>query len=189
MYLEVGYKMGKITEVFKNKWITVKAYSDKKRGIEEYFFSHDTRSGGKSIAILPFQKLINGGFKFLLKGDIIPAWGEQIELCSITGAIEHHSTPEEAAIIELDEEVGYTVSEDELISLGTCFGNKASDTINSLFTVDLTNKIPHEATGDGNELSLGNESHWVGKLAEVKDPLVAILAWRVYKYLIENDIK
>lgn len=187
MYLEVGYKMA-IKEIFKNKWITVKSFSDKKRGIKEYYFSHDTRSGGKSVAILPFQKIIDGGIQFLLKGDIIPAWGEKIELCSITGAVEH-PTPEATAIIELDEEVGYTVHEDELIPLGTCFGNKASDTINFLYTVDLTNKIPHEAKGDGDEKALGNESHWVGKLAEVKDPLVAILAWRVYKYLIENDIR
>lgn len=179
--------MGKITEVFKNEWITVKQFSDEKLGVKAYYFSHDTRSDGQSIAILPFRKLVNGGIEFLLKGDIIPAWGEKIQLCSITGAVEQPSS-KEAAIIELDEEVGYTVIEDELISLGTCFGHKGSDTINHLYTVDLTEKFAHEAKGDGYEKKLGNESHWVGKLNDVQDPLVAIMAWRTYKYLIENNI-
>jgi len=126
--------MGTIREVFKNEWVSVKSYSNKKLGIKDYFFAHDTRSAGQSVAILPFRTLINGGIEFLLKGDIIPAWGEQIELCSITGAAEHSST-EATAVIELNEEVGYTVSENELISLGTCYGNKASDTINHLYTI------------------------------------------------------
>ena len=180
--------MAEIEDVFKNEWVTVKKFSDEKLGVEAYFFSHDTRSGGKSIAVLPFRKLINGGIEFLLKGDIIPAWGEQIQLCSITGAVEH-SSPEATTVVELDEEVGYTVAETELISLGTCFGHKASDTINHLYTVDLTEKHAHEAKGDGYEKKLGNESHWVGKLMDVQDPLVAIMAWRVYKYLIDNDVR
>lgn len=190
MHQEVDYSMAEITDVFKNDWVTVKKFSDEKLGVDEYYFSQDTRSGGKSVAILPFRKLLNGGIEFLLKGDIIPAWGEQKQLCSITGAVERkHPTPEAAAIDEIDGEVGYTVTENELIPLGTCFGHKASDTLNYLYTVDLSEKFAHEAKGDGYEKLLGNESHWVGKLVEVKDPLVAILAWRLYKYLIDNNIR
>jgi len=184
--------MSKIETIFQNKWITIKSFSDNELGVEDYFFSHDTRSGGCSVAILPYRKWNSSmadiwDKEFLLKGDIIPAWHEKIILCSITGAVEH-DTPEETAIVELDEEVGYTVEKDELISLGTCFGNKASDTVNYLYSVDLSNKIPHEPKGDGYENLLGNESHWVRHLNKVQDPLVSIMYMRLRTYFLQKDI-
>ncbi|MEK6880696.1 MAG: NUDIX hydrolase, partial [Nanoarchaeota archaeon] len=126
--------MRKIKTLYDNKWLSLKEIIEPGE-IKGYIYSHETRSDGKIIAILPYRIDKNGKTEYLLRSEITPAWGEGDKISSITGGVEdddHLTTAQH----ELKEEGGYIVDKDELKYLGTSFGSKSSDTIYYLYTVD-----------------------------------------------------
>ena len=107
----------------------------------------------------------------------------------------------------MKEESGYEIKVNDLISLGTCFGTKSTDTIYHLFSVDLTGKVQlgtqkdindmkdelmNNVTkntnkiygkGDGSKLEEKAYCFWTDKIDDAVDPLVFILYYRLQKFL------
>lgn len=167
-----------------NPWLSLKEIIAPEKGINGYVYSHETRCAGVIIAILPYKK-INKGYQFLLKSEVTPCWDtDQPILSSLTGGFEEGIKKD--AVRELKEEAGYTIKENELINLGQSKASKSSDTIYSLFSVDLTDKIQEEALGDGSRLESESQSVWVNaeKILKVVDPQASVMLLRLTNKLI-----
>ena len=144
-----------------------------------YVFSHEIRCKGRIIAILPYRKA-NGKTQYLLRIEPNPAWGyHDKHISSITGGLEKSDT--QTALLEIKEEAGYSVHEDDLIDLGICRGTKSTDTVFRLFSVDLSGKTCKKATGDGSELEKLAYCYW-GDETEINkavDPLIYVMFVRL----------
>jgi 8-oxo-dGTP pyrophosphatase MutT (NUDIX family) len=165
--------------LYQNEWVSLKKITAPEKGINGYVYSHETRCQGRIVAILPFK---TGGKKFeiLLKSEVTPCWNTDIPILStITGGYEGGDIRDDA-VRELLEETGYQVSKSELITLGTSFASKSSDTIYELFSVDLTGKEKSEALGDGSRLEKESVSVWnhPDRIFECKDPQASVMLIR-----------
>lgn len=148
-----------VETLYYNEWLSLKKVVAKETGISGYVFSHETRCEGRIVLVLPYRKTENG-FEYLVRSEITPCWSLDHCYSGITGGWEGEAIVEDAKR-ELDEEAGYTVDLSEFIDLGTCRASKSSDSIYSLFTVDLTNKEQHEAVGDGSEGERNASVEWM----------------------------
>jgi hypothetical protein len=81
----------------------------------------------------------------------------------------------------LQEEAGYSVTLEDLVFLGTIRSSKSSDTINFLFTVDLTDRIRTEADGDGTDLEEYGTCHWASNVHDSDGPLPYVMKMRMEK--------
>lgn len=179
-----------IDELYHNEWVSLNKIVDPERGIKGYVFSHETRCQGFIVSILPYRLRIPArGLRpireYLLKSEITPCWViDEPVLSTVTGGYEGKSF-EEDAVREILEETGYEIKVEELISLGTSYASKSSDTMYALFTVDLTDKIQGEALGDGTRLESEAKTYWVTeeKILECRDPQASVLFLRLQKHL------
>lgn len=101
-------------------------------------------------------------------------------LSSFTGGVESDD-PMEDVIREVQEEAGFTVTEESVIPLGTCRGPKCADTVYVLYAVDVTGLEEEEAEGDGSELEAKATNMWT-EVIEAQDPLVYVLAMRLTQF-------
>jgi len=196
-------------ELFHNEWISLRKHVDPKKHIKGYIYSTETRCNGKIIAVMPFRRVMvipeamkdlskrigqNLGqvrTEYLMRLEPTPCWGITNDppdaiyryLSTITGGVEGDTG--ETVVHELEEEAGYKVNAKNLVSLGTCFGSKSSNSVYSLFTIDLTDIIQGEATTDGSALEKASESIWVreDEIYDSKDPLASVLFMRAKKHL------
>jgi hypothetical protein len=166
------------------KFISLRKIVDPENHVNGYEFVHETRCDGKIISILPYRKE-KDTFQILLRKEVTPCWimNQQV-LSSITGGFEG-GDPRDTTILELKEEAGYEAQKQELISLGTCFGTKSSDTIYYLYSIDLTNREKGEATSDGSDLEKLAHCEWssVIDIVGAKDPLASTLLIRLLIHL------
>lgn len=148
-----------------------------------YVYSHETRCKGRIVALLPYRR-VKGGMQFMIKSEITPSWGLQPRLSALTGGWEGGEMVEDACR-ELHEESGYEVDPSAFVSLGECFASKSSDTVYSLFTVDLTGVAQQPFKGDGSRLEAIAESPWVDEAAllAVMDAQVHVLLNRLKVHL------
>lgn len=165
---EANYK-----ELYHNRWVSL-------RQINNYVYSHETRSSGQNVAVLIYddsrkQDCILGRF------ELCPAHFDGFELCSFTGGVEK-GDPAGTAIHEIKEEAGYVAKKDELRYLGTCRPSKSADTLVHLFSWDAQGKTPGEIVGDGSAGEVGAFTKWVNanQAFECKDPLMATLLGRFF---------
>lgn len=179
--------MSKITELFANKWLSVKKKTMDNGG--EYIFASAPWSGSEGVAILPYREIeTEGGFshkEFLGRFEICPAHSDDVELCSITGGMDKEGeSPAFTARRELIEEAGYEAPVELFKYLGTVRPSKASDNTMHLFAVNLDNKSVKEvvATGDGTLGEEGAYCDWVttSKLLDSKDPLLHTMVLRLW---------
>jgi len=168
-----------VQTLFFNKWLSLKNLVAPEEGVEGYVFSHETRCDGKIISILPYR-FSNYKIEYLLRNEVTPCWGFKPVISSITGGYEG-GDPRDTAILELKEEAGYEVQSKYLLSLGTCFATKSSDTVYYLYSINLTDFEMQNATGDGSELEKKAKCMWFESdiIPTVKDPLVSVLFIRL----------
>jgi len=168
-----------IETLFENPFISLKKVVEPEQGINGYIYSHESRCEGRIIAMLPYR-LIQNKIQFLIRREITPCWGLDYELSSLTGGFEG-GDPRDTAILELKEEAGYTADKGQLISLGTSFASKSSDSIYYLYSIDLTNLEQGEATTDGSSLEKNASVLWMDKkdLFEIKDPQISVMFLRL----------
>jgi 8-oxo-dGTP pyrophosphatase MutT (NUDIX family) len=171
----------KIETLKDNKWLSLKNMVDPGNGVNGYVFSHETRCDGKIVSILPYRK-VGDKIEFCLRKEVTPCWSMEQQISSITGGVENND-PVTTAIHEIEEEAGYKVTKNELVSLGTCFGTKSSDTVYHLFTVDLTDKEKGIASGDGSELEAKAECYWDKTVEKAVDPFVYTNHYKLMKLL------
>jgi 8-oxo-dGTP pyrophosphatase MutT (NUDIX family) len=137
-----------------------------------YTFAHEVRCHGVIVAIVPFRT-IGTRREFLARCEVCPAHGPQLELCCLTGGLEPGQTVEACAQQEIYEEAGYAVAAHELRHLGQVHPSKSADTVVHLFAVDVTQKHPQTAPGDGSRFETNASVVWVGydQGMHIADPL------------------
>jgi len=157
--------------LYQNDWVELIEVKWPERGVNGYSYLHERRCKGKIIAILPYRQT-REGIEFLLRVEVCPAWGFRSVKCSITGGYETFD-PRDTAVMELEEEAGYSVDKGRLIELGTCRATKSTDTVYYLYAVDVTDLEQGEAKGDGSRLEAEGSTHWtLEPLNETDDPFV-----------------
>lgn len=162
--------------LFDNKWLSLREIADPDVGVNGYVYSHETRCNGQIVLVLPFRRADSskgpfGSVEVLLRRETTPCWGMEPSLSGITGGVES-DRPLDDARRELAEESGYEAEEEEFIYLGTCRGTKSTDTVYHLYAVDVTDKEPGEATGDGSELD-NAPVEWHETAVDCDDPQAA----------------
>lgn len=175
-----------IKTLFEDAWVSLKSVeNDDEWGEGSYTFSHETRCKGEIVAILPFRYEKDDSLTFLLRSEIVPCWGFDPCIVSITGGVEDNA-PALTAMHELEEEAGLIVTPEELIPLGACRGTKSTDTVYHLFGVDATGKVRGEAKGDGSYLEKIAHCFWSKNVHDAVDPLVFTMLCRLM-YLLEYE--
>lgn len=172
----------KVTTLIENEWLELKKMVDVEQGVSGYIYSHEKRCEGKIVTILPYR-FIDGKLEYLLRCEVTPCWTMKPVISSITGGYNGIGI-EETVVEEIHEEAGYKVSIDDLIDLGEMYGTKSSDTVYSLYSVNLTGKKNYEAVGDGSELEKKAHCFWTKDLSNVKDPFVFALHYKLTKSII-----
>lgn len=172
-----------VDTLFQNRWLSLKSIKAPEMGVTGYVFSHETRCKGRIVAVLPYRKTATG-IQYLVKSEITPSWGLQPHLSALTGGWEGGEIVEDAQR-ELMEESGYDLPVSAFVSLGECFASKSSDTVYSLFTVDLTKATPSPPKGDGSRLEAIAESPWMDEsaLLAVMDAQVHVMLNRLKVHL------
>ena len=145
----------------------------------EYMHEH---ASPESVAIMVFRN--NSETPLLASIDTIPCHfmnGEPTEdICTFTGLMEKDEKPIITACRELEEETGYRVNAEEMLSLGFVFPMKSADMKTHLFAIDVTNKERFEAVGDGSEKEANMTTEWISMNDALlsADPLFAVMIAR-----------
>lgn len=166
--------------LYENEWVSLRRVVEPERGIGGYVYSHETRCGGRILAVLPFR-FGPAGLEVMVKCEVTPCWSVDEPIPSaLTGGWEGGDITEDA-VRELWEEAGYQATPGELIRLGMCRGTKSTDTVYELFAVDVSRKVQHEAPGDGTRLESEAETAWLtgDEVHVVSDPTVAVMYLRL----------
>jgi 8-oxo-dGTP pyrophosphatase MutT (NUDIX family) len=145
--------------------------------VHGYVYSHETRCRGRIVAVLPYRDT-PGGREYLVKSEMTPCWGFDRVRSAVTGGWEGGDIADDA-VHEMLEETGYAITCGELIPLGESWASKSSDTVYTLFSVDLTGREAGEALGDGIEQP--NIAEWItaAELTAVMDPQVHVMFRRL----------
>lgn len=163
-----------------NEWVSLRKVVAPDLGISGYVYSHETRCGGRIVAVLPFR-ITPAGLQVMVKCEVTPCWSVDEPIPSaLTGGWEG-GDPAEDAVRELWEEAGYEATTDELLRLGSCRGTKSTDTVYDLYAVDVTRKVQQEAPGDGTRLESEAETRWLDDddVNIISDPVVALVYLRL----------
>lgn len=165
-----------IETLHENEWLSLRTVRAPELGINGYVFSHETRCRGQIVAVLPFTV----GRRYLVRREVTPCWSLEPQLSAITGGYEGGDIADDA-VREVLEEAGYAITRDELIPLGESYASKSSDTVYSLFAVDVTGKEQGAATGDGSRLEAEGSTVWLDHAAvcAARDPQVALMVMRL----------
>lgn len=160
------------TEIFFNKWLSL--WED-----NGYVFSRETRCNGHIVAVLIFDTRRPG--LYYGRMEITPAHSNNIELTSITGGVEPEKSPEETAVMEIEEEAGFFATTQELIPLGTVRPSKSADTVVHLFAWNARGQTPIKPQGDGSEGEKLSYCRWVSDAEMIwcKCPLVSAMLARM----------
>lgn len=167
----LGLRESNLKTLWENEWIEI-------REIDGFYtYMHQKKCDGKAVAVLGFSK--DG--KVLGRFERVPCHGDGITLCSLTGMVDPGEEFLDAAVRELEEESGISMPPESLISLGEVRPSKASDTVISLWAVEVEYQ-PGEFTGegDGTEGEKGAYCKFVTmkEAARCKDPLVPCMILR-----------
>lgn len=168
-------------------------YEDKMLSLKKldgwYLYGHMSRTeeasdgSGQGVAVLVYTMKDGKVNKVLGRFEsCLPHKSEADGLTSITGGVDKGSSPDEAAVHELNEEAGISLSGREtLIYLGTCRPSKQEDSLWHLFALDATGKERREKSiGDGTKGEEGAYCAWVEpwQAAGCKCPLVPTMLVR-----------
>ena len=178
-----------VKTLYQDKWLSLKAVENEDEwgeGSGSYTFAHETRCNGEIVAVLPYRVERDGSLTFLLRSEIVPCWGYDPCIVSITGGVEGNA-PAFTAVHELEEEAGLKVKVEELIPLGACRGTKSVDTVYHLFAVDATGKERGPADGDGSVFEKMAHCFWSKNVHDAVDPLVFTMVYRLMLLVDSGD--
>lgn len=181
-------RMAEVETLHHNSWVSLHVVREPAAGVDGYVFSRETRCQGRIVAVLPWRVVqpatgpgrVSPRIEYLVKSEMTPCWSFDQVLSAITGGYEGGDI-EDDAVRELLEETGYTVDRSELVPLGESYASKSSDTVYSLFTVNLTGREAAVPLGDGSRLEAESAAVWLNgsDLARVMDPQVHVMYVRM----------
>jgi len=149
-----------------------------------YIFASELRGNGTLVAVLGYTET-DDGIKFVGRFENVPCQDNDTKLVSLTGMAEDGEDPREAAVREMKEESGIDIDTEDLIPLGTVRPSKAMDTTCHLFAVDIGDKTPGKAEGDGSDGEKGTYAKFVSMRDIVKsdNSILHSLLIRLLEYL------
>lgn len=169
-----------------NPWVQLKETED------QYVYSHEKRCSGQIVAFLGFYFPEGSSDPMVLcRQEYTPAWvpeaqreaGERPLLTScFTGGVDPGESPDEAVYREALEEAGIQVDAVDFVSLGEIRSTKSSDTVYSLYAVNLTDEqgFSEKTKGDGSDADAEAQNVLMSvseALEKISDPVgLAILA-------------
>lgn len=157
----------------------------------EYFYSHDRKSRGEIVAVLPYMRTEDKENDdittrwFLARQEFVPCWSiYDYYITSITGGIENSHRikydkiyPRYCAVDELQEETGYIKDFTAFQYLGQFRLTKSTDTIAYLYSVEIKNNNEYDSNinGDGSIIESMGSSVWLNYtdiISSSPDPLL-----------------
>jgi 8-oxo-dGTP pyrophosphatase MutT (NUDIX family) len=176
-----------IETLLDNEWLSLRVVREPDRGVNGYVYSHESRCQGRIVAVLPYATTKPGGRRYLVKSEMTPCWSLDQVLSAITGGYEGGDIADDA-VREMLEETGYEITRDELIPLGESYASKSTDTVYTLFSVNLTGKTAGEALGDGSRLESESAAIWctTERLAQLRDPQLHVMHMRLAALLSQS---
>lgn len=178
-----------VETLHENPWLSLRVVRAPEAGVKGYVYSHESRCAGRIVAVLPYRMVkspsgpldSSARMEYLVKSEMTPCWDLNQVLSAITGGYEGGDI-EDDAVREMLEETGYAITRNELVPLGECYASKSSDTVYSLFSVDLTDRVPDEAIGDGTRVEAESAAVWLPatQLVPVKDSQVHVMYVRLF---------
>ncbi len=183
-----GRKNHMIRTVHRNKWIEVRKITNRHKEVKGYYYLHETRCGGRIVALMPFRFGPGNRVEYLLRKEFTPCWSmDDTCMSSITGGVDPGDDDLFTASKELWEEAGFSVGQrsPRFKRLGACFGIKAADTVYDLFAVNVHGLEQQPPPGDGSVLEDMARCVWVSDLLinMAVDPLVYILHYRTARHI------
>lgn len=130
--------------LYKNEWVSM--MTTLAPDGTDYIYSHETRCEGNIVAVLLYERKGVDGWYYGLRDEVTPSWGTESQLSALTGGVEGE-TPIKAAIKEVREEAGYICKEEDFKPLGTVRGSKSTDTIYTLYALDVSGLKKTKPTG------------------------------------------
>lgn len=173
--------------LYKTKWLSLKSMVVEEAGGAEYIYVHSEPSAGLGVAVLPFRKREGQPPEFLLRREVVPPWGLDTSVCSVTGMHEGGEFIKTAQR-ELKEEAGYTADLDQFTPVGTVRVSKASDTLLHMFLVNLTGIEEGEAEGDGTAFEELGSCYWTTDPFEAEDATTLALLAHIVKAEIFSEV-
>lgn len=164
--------------LFETEWVSLWRMKDPERGVGGYVYSHETRSDGRIVAVLPYR-FHGPAREYLLRVEVTPCWSMEAVPSAVTGGVDGRETASVAVLRELREETGYDVSVEHLESLGECRGTKSTDTTYYLYAVDVTGMEQGELEGDGSPLEDEATVQWSREPFRCGDPIVSVMYARL----------
>ncbi|WP_431881699.1 hypothetical protein [Micromonospora chalcea] len=169
-----------IETLYENEWLSLRSVVEPERGISGYVYSHELRCQGRIVAVLPFADDVEGRRRYLVRKEVTPCWSLEPQLSAITGVYEGGDIADDA-VREVLEEAGYAIKRDDLLPLGESYASKSSDTVYTLFAVNVTDMPQGDAVGDGSRLEAEGTTVWLdqAQAAQVLDPQVSTMVLRL----------
>ena len=178
-------------QLFENEWLSIYERDG------WYIIADESRcQDGQLIGLLIFTRDIAGNIdKVLGRYEYDHVTGEKgTTLTSVTGGVDHGSTPIESALEEMAQEAGYYLTEEDLVPLGTFEPSKAMTTVMHLYGFDATGMEDmrrEEAEGDGTEGEDGAFCEWVEMVPDIinmNSPVNHVALLRLSQHDIDNKL-
>lgn len=154
--------------LYNNEWISL---ISKDSPVGPYVYSHETRCNGNIVAILPYYRFGLDGWKYGVRYEIVPCWGDKHEKCALTGGVDNGEDPKKSAVRELFEESGIVCKESDFVSLGTCRGTKSTDTTYHLYAIDIQGKSTETPTGEETKTDPEAKMIWTHEVKDIQCPI------------------
>jgi len=180
--------MTEIVTLKENSWLSLKELRAPEAGVAGYVFSHETRCQGRIVLVLPYRwNTEDQSLSYLVKSEVTPCWSMEPVRSGVTGGYEGEDIADDA-VREMLEETGYSIQKEDLEYLGTCYASKSSDTVYTLYAVDVGDLFQAEALGDGTRLESESETIWVNlrELAAYQDAQLCTAALRLLAHVWHN---
>lgn len=166
-----------VKTLYETPWLSLRSMEVEAAGGAEYIYVHSNPSKGLGVAVLPFRNREGHPTEFLLRKELVPPWGLDTSVCSVTGMHEGGEFIKTAQR-ELKEEAGYEADLERFIPVGEMRASKASDTLLHMFLVDLSGVEEGEAEGDGTAFEKLGSCYWTTDPFEAEDSTtLALIAY------------
>jgi 8-oxo-dGTP pyrophosphatase MutT (NUDIX family) len=168
-----GAGLPRQTEILvRTPWVELRRVTAPELGVKGIDYLHETRSGGRLVAVLPYRTGPTG-LSFLLRKEFNPSWSltRTFHTC-VTGGVEH-GDPERTAVEEIKEEAGYSIDVSRLKHLGRFMAYKGADSLYDLYAADISG-LEALAPSTLDSVELRSSIVWASDPERIADDLLTL---------------